>query len=100
MEPADFSKNNFQLSKSIFVIPKLKMNLKAECQFWRNSLSVLVFVNKPRVDVKLLLYLQIVESFTFVLPFYIRHLCLVSSVQQSQSGFLILIMMITWGSSL
>lgn len=41
------------------------MNLKAECQFWRNSLSVLVFVNKPRVDVKLLLHLQIVESFTF-----------------------------------
>ncbi len=54
MEPADLSNNNFQLSKPIFVILKLKMNLNDDCQFWRNSSSVLVFVNKPRVDVKLL----------------------------------------------
>ncbi len=87
MEPADLSNNNFQLSKPIFVILKLKMNLNADCQFWRNSLSVLVFVNKPRVDVKLL-HLQ--THGIFQVCFTILHQAFMfdvfTSVQQSPRG--------------
>ncbi len=105
MEPADLSNNNFQLSKPIFVILKLKMNLNADCQFWTNSLSVLVFVNKPRVDVKLL-HLQ--THGIFQVCFTILHQAFMfgvfTSVQQSPRGLvsevLVLFMMTTWVSLL
>jgi len=105
MEQADLSNNNFQLSKPIFVILKLKMNLNADCQFWTNSLSVLVFVNKPRVDVKLL-HLQ--THGIFQVCFTILHQAFMfgvfTSVQHSPRGLvsevLVLFMMTTWVSLL
>lgn len=62
------------------------MNLKADGQFWRNSLSVLVFVNKPRVDVKLLLHLHGIFQICFTILHQAFMFGVFTFVQQSQSG--------------